>query len=115
MTEHEHKGTAAGWQSVNQAPDVGPGDHLQPSETATTVRPQDGQTLSTDGPFVEAKAALDGYRPPTATPAATEHPTPCTPSSKVYSPPARPLRAASERAIGIRRHARVSSSTRRLA
>jgi hypothetical protein len=34
---------------------------LQPIETATTVRMQDGQTLTTDGPFVEMKEALGGY------------------------------------------------------
>ncbi len=34
---------------------------LQPPETATTVRVQDGKTLTTDGPFVEIKEALGGY------------------------------------------------------
>ena len=33
----------------------------QPPETATTVRVQDGKTLTTDGPFVEIKEALGGY------------------------------------------------------
>ena len=30
-------------------------------ETATTVRVQDGRTLTTDGPFVDVKEALGGY------------------------------------------------------
>jgi hypothetical protein len=30
-------------------------------DTATTVRVQDGQTLTTDGPFVEIKEAIGGY------------------------------------------------------
>ena len=30
-------------------------------ETATTVRVQDGRTLTTDGPFVELKEAIGGY------------------------------------------------------
>jgi hypothetical protein len=30
-------------------------------ETATTVRVQDGRTLTTDGPFVDTKEALGGY------------------------------------------------------
>ena len=30
-------------------------------ETATTVRVQDGKTLTTDGPFVEIKEAIGGY------------------------------------------------------
>ena len=38
-----------------------PGHSLQPPETATTVRVQDGRTLTTDGPFVETKEALGGY------------------------------------------------------
>ena len=33
----------------------------QPPETATTVRVQDGRTLTTDGPFVELKEAIGGY------------------------------------------------------
>ena len=34
---------------------------LEPPETATTVRVQDGKTLTTDGPFVEIKEAIGGY------------------------------------------------------
>jgi hypothetical protein len=34
---------------------------LQPPEAATTVRVQDGRTLTTDGPFVAIKEALGGY------------------------------------------------------
>ena len=34
---------------------------LAPIATATTVRVQDGRTLTTDGPFIEAKEALGGY------------------------------------------------------
>jgi len=30
-------------------------------ETATTVRVQDGRTLTTDGPFVDIKEAIGGY------------------------------------------------------
>ena len=43
-----------------------PGRHARASscdepETATTVRVQDGKTLTTDGPFVEIKEAIGGY------------------------------------------------------
>jgi hypothetical protein len=38
-----------------------PGQQLQPPETATTVRVEDGRTLTTDGPFVEIKEAVGGY------------------------------------------------------
>jgi hypothetical protein len=34
---------------------------MQPPEAATTVRVQDGKTLTTDGPFVAVKEALGGY------------------------------------------------------
>ena len=34
---------------------------MQPPETATTVRVQDGKTLTTDGPFAEIKEAIGGY------------------------------------------------------
>jgi hypothetical protein len=40
---------------------VTPGLQMQPPETATTVRVQDGKTLTTDGPFVEIKEAIGGY------------------------------------------------------
>jgi hypothetical protein len=40
---------------------VSPGEGLAPPETATTVRVQDGRTLTTDGPFVELKEAIGGY------------------------------------------------------
>jgi hypothetical protein len=61
LSEDEQKQLQAGWQALNQTPGVTPGLGLQPPETATTVRVQDGQTLTTDGPFVETKEALDGY------------------------------------------------------
>jgi hypothetical protein len=37
------------------------GDALQPTQTATTVRVQNGETLTTDGPFAETKEQLGGY------------------------------------------------------
>ena len=37
------------------------GHQLQPSSTATTVRVQDGDLLTTDGPFLETKEELGGY------------------------------------------------------
>jgi hypothetical protein len=61
LPEEDQKKIAAGYQTLNQTPGVTPGTGLQPPETATTVRVQDGKTLTTDGPFVETKEALDGY------------------------------------------------------
>ena len=37
------------------------GNQLQATETATTVRIRDGETLTTDGPFAETKEQLAGY------------------------------------------------------
>ena len=37
------------------------GDALQPSGTATTVRVRDGETLLSDGPFVETHEQLGGF------------------------------------------------------
>jgi hypothetical protein len=37
------------------------GDALEPTETATTVRVQNDEVLTTDGPFAETKEQLGGY------------------------------------------------------
>jgi hypothetical protein len=36
-------------------------EQLQPAETATTVKVENGSTLTTDGPFIETKEELGGY------------------------------------------------------
>ncbi|MBV8065718.1 MAG: YciI family protein [Actinobacteria bacterium] len=36
-------------------------NQLQPAHTATTVRVRNGETLVTDGPFIETKESLGGY------------------------------------------------------
>ena len=37
------------------------GDPLLPSETASTVRVREGETVTTDGPFAETREQLGGY------------------------------------------------------
>jgi hypothetical protein len=37
------------------------GEALQPVQTATTIRQQDGRNITTDGPFAETKEALGGF------------------------------------------------------
>jgi hypothetical protein len=37
------------------------GNALQPTDTATTVRVRNDETLTTDGPFAETKEQLGGY------------------------------------------------------
>jgi hypothetical protein len=57
----EQQAVYADYQAINETPGVTTGMQLQPPETATTVRVQDGRTLTTDGPFVEMKEALGGF------------------------------------------------------
>ncbi len=61
LSEDEQQAVAADYQAINQTPGVSPGLQLQPPESATTVRMEDGRTLTTDGPFVAVKEALGGY------------------------------------------------------
>jgi hypothetical protein len=61
LSEDEQKAVYADYQAINQTPGVSPGVQLDEPETATTVRVQDGKTLTTDGPFVETKEAIAGY------------------------------------------------------
>jgi len=61
LSEDEQKAVFADYQAVNETPGVTPGSWMQPPEAATTVRVQDGKTLTTDGPFVAIKEALGGY------------------------------------------------------
>ena len=61
LSEDEQKAVYRDYQAINETPGVSPGLWLQPPEMATTVRVQDGKTLTTDGPFVAVKEALGGY------------------------------------------------------
>jgi hypothetical protein len=61
LPEDEQKAVFRDYQEINQTPGVSSGLQLEPPETATTVRVEDGKTLTTDGPFVAVKEALGGY------------------------------------------------------
>jgi hypothetical protein len=61
LSEEEQRAIYAEYQAINETPGVTPGVQMQPAETATTVRVEDGETLTTDGPFVATKEALGGY------------------------------------------------------
>ena len=58
--EEQHR-VYADYQAINQTPGVSPGLQLDDPGTATTVRVEDGRTLTTDGPFVEIKEAIGGF------------------------------------------------------
>jgi hypothetical protein len=61
LSAHEQEAIVGEFIAIRQSPGVIGGDQLQPVDTATTVRVQDGETLLTDGPFVDAKEHLGGY------------------------------------------------------
>ena len=61
LSEDEQKSVFAAYQKLNENPNVTPGLQMGEPETATTVRVEDGRTLTTDGPFVELKEAVGGY------------------------------------------------------
>jgi hypothetical protein len=61
LSEQEYKAIAAEYGAINRTPGVTPGLPLGLPENATTVRVQNGKTLTADGPFVETKEAIGGY------------------------------------------------------
>ena len=61
LSEDEQKAIYADYQALNNTPGVTPGLGLDSPETATTVRVQNGKTITTDGPFVEIKEAIGGW------------------------------------------------------
>jgi hypothetical protein len=61
LSEDEQQAVYRDYQAINETPGVTSGLQLQPAELATTVRVQEGKTLTTDGPFVEIKEAIGGY------------------------------------------------------
>jgi hypothetical protein len=61
LSEPEQEAITQEYYAISSAPGVTGGAQLQPPDTATTVRVQDGRTLTTDGPFAETKEALGGY------------------------------------------------------
>jgi hypothetical protein len=61
LSEDEQNAVTGEYMAISQAPGVTGGAQLQDASTATTVRVQDGRTLTTDGPFPETKEALGGY------------------------------------------------------
>lgn len=61
LSDDEKGAVYADYQAVNETPGMTPGVQMASPETATTVRVQDGRTLTTDGPFVDIKEAIGGY------------------------------------------------------
>jgi hypothetical protein len=61
LPNEEKKRVYAEWDAVNKTPGLTGGLPMGLPENATTVRVQDGKTVTTDGPFVELKDAIGGY------------------------------------------------------
>ena|SRR5215217_7982808 len=61
LSEEERKQVYSDYMAISRTPGVTSGLELESPEAATTVRVQEGRTLTTDGPFVAVKEALGGY------------------------------------------------------
>jgi len=61
LSEEEQNAITGEYMAIAQEAGAVGGEQLQPSDTATTVRVEDGRTLTTDGPFAETKEGLGGF------------------------------------------------------
>jgi hypothetical protein len=60
IPEDQLKSVVGEYEAISDAPGVLAGMQLQGTESATTVRVQNGEALLSDGPFVDAKEYLGG-------------------------------------------------------
>jgi hypothetical protein len=61
LSEDERNAVYGEYMAVSGNAGILGGEELQGVDTATTVRVQNGETLTTDGPFAETKEALGGF------------------------------------------------------
>jgi hypothetical protein len=61
LSDEESKAVTDEYEAIFEAPGVGGGLRLLPTASTTTVRVDDGETLLTDGPFIDAKEHLGGF------------------------------------------------------
>ena len=61
LSDDEQAAVTGEYFAVREATGVYDGARLQPVHAATTVRVQDGRSLTTDGPFADTKEFLGGY------------------------------------------------------
>jgi hypothetical protein len=61
LSEEEYKQALGEYMALSDDSRCVAGAQLQPVETATTVRVQNGNTLTTDGPFADTKEVFGGY------------------------------------------------------
>jgi hypothetical protein len=60
LPDDEQRSITDEYMALMQEPGVLGAEQLQPAESATTIRVENGQTLTTDGPFADAKEILGG-------------------------------------------------------
>ena len=61
LPDDEQRAVMGEYFAISESPGVYGGEQLQAVETATTVRVEGGQTLTTDGPFADTKEILGGF------------------------------------------------------
>ncbi len=61
LSEAEQQSSYGEYMALNDDPTVVGGEQLHPTESATTVRVNGGDTLTTDGPFADTKEILGGF------------------------------------------------------
>jgi hypothetical protein len=61
LPEDEQQAVLAEFMELARAPGVYASEQLEPAETATSVRVEDGKARITDGPFADTKEVLGGF------------------------------------------------------
>jgi len=61
LPEAEQQSIMGEYFALSDSPVTVGGAQLQPGDTATTVRVDNGSTLTTDGPYAETKELLGGF------------------------------------------------------
>jgi hypothetical protein len=61
LPESEQQAIMGEYVALSQMPSTVGGEQLQPGATATTVRVDNGNVLTTDGPYAETKELLGGF------------------------------------------------------
>src|SRR5215469_5540504 len=61
FSDEQRHAVTGEYLALRDEPGVTGGGRLQPVETATSVRVQDGETLVTDGPFADTKEVFAGF------------------------------------------------------
>jgi hypothetical protein len=61
LSEDDYRAAFGEYMAISNDSRCLDGAQLQPVETATTIRVQDGRMLTTDGPYADTKEVFGGY------------------------------------------------------